>query len=248
MRLLRSLLIAGLLLSLASCLGSREERVERLVTLGDSYHEKGQLEEASIIYRKALQLDRRNAKAWYHLGINSISQGNGTSASQAFTRAVELDPDNLEAFRKLAEMHLYALASPLPVQPDEIFANLVRITEAAERTHPDAFEVLYIKAGILQHQKAADQAMAMMRRAWEKRPDDMGATLSLGAMLVARNQFDEAEKIVTPLTEKDETAPAAYNFLYSLMARTNRLDEAEQLLRAKCERFPNDASNWIMGF
>ncbi len=247
MLLLRLLLIAGTLLALGSCLGgNQKERVQRFLELGDSYHDKGQYNEASIMYRKALQQDRRSPEAWYKLALNAMKEQKYDLAGQALRRVVELDPDNLDAFRYLAEFHLASLEAPLPLQPRLLLENLMRIIEKAEVRHPEAFEVLYVKGRVLRYQGEIDNAIRMLRRAQEANPSDFGVNFALVTMLMEQEQYQEAEVLARALLEQEEPDSKAFDLMYMLRIRQGDYDEARELLEEKCERYPEVAKNWIL--
>lgn len=53
-------------------------------------------------YRQALELDEKESRYWYNLGIAYAELGSYPEARAAFHRAIELDPDD-EQYRKAAE-------------------------------------------------------------------------------------------------------------------------------------------------
>jgi predicted Zn-dependent protease len=198
------------------------------------------------MYRKALQFDRRSPEAWYHLGLNALKQRDFQTAGQAFVRTTELDPDNLDALLKLSDLHILALSAPLPVQPGKTLDNLIALSVEAEQRHPEAFEVLFVKARILQLQRATDEAIELLRQARALRPSNATVNLSLVNLLMGAEQYDEAEALLQPLLDSEDPQPLAFDFAYALHSRQHQLEEAGEVLREKCERFPDSAGNWIM--
>ena len=60
---------AALLLPLLVLLVSCSRDPKSLVATGNKYFDRGKYKEASIMYRRALQKDRKSADAWYRLGL-----------------------------------------------------------------------------------------------------------------------------------------------------------------------------------
>src|SRR5271157_3145770 len=87
------LLVLPLLVLLVSC--SRDP--QSLVATGNKYFDRGKYKEASIMYRRALQKDRKWADAWYRLGLVDATLGQWGEALSAYQRAVELNPRNTDA-------------------------------------------------------------------------------------------------------------------------------------------------------
>lgn len=239
-------LVPGFLLGvLLACNSNPQAQRQRLVALGDGHFEHQRYEEASILYRKALLVDRRFAPAYYRLGLADLALGRRAGAEEAFRRAFELDPGNLDAFRQLAELHFVSLASPAPVSRQATLDSLISLHRQAEQRHPDTAEVLLVKGQILAYQGAAEEALSLFRRVYERMPDDTAAVLGLSASLVQNGLPDEARSVAEKLLARDPTAGPVYDFLYLLHARSGRREAAEAVLGTKCRNIPENTGNWI---
>jgi Flp pilus assembly protein TadD len=71
------------------------------VVQGIALQQSGKLPEAEAALRKATELDASRADAWYALG-SVLQQLGNDDASQAFSKAVELKPDDPNARLRLA--------------------------------------------------------------------------------------------------------------------------------------------------
>src|SRR2546430_13182322 len=104
------LLVPGVLacLLLPGC--SRDPKVlrEQCVNNGNKYFRNGKYKQASILYRRALQLDPKYAEAYYRLGITDMQLKDYSSAARSLQRATELDPANDDAAIRLAEIYVAA--------------------------------------------------------------------------------------------------------------------------------------------
>ena len=68
---------------------------------GEIEFRKGHFEQAETLYREALKMDSKNARAHFGLGKLAMGKVNNKAALQELTRAIELDP-------KEPLYHLYA--------------------------------------------------------------------------------------------------------------------------------------------
>jgi cytochrome c-type biogenesis protein CcmH len=93
--------VGSMIASLEAKLKSNPNDAEGWRMLGWSFFETGKFAEAAMAYKKASQLAPKNAEYWSSLGEALVLAGNGQSipkdASDAFRRAVELDPKDARA-------------------------------------------------------------------------------------------------------------------------------------------------------
>ena len=237
-------LIAILLLA-AGCGSNPEEQKQRLLELGNKYFERGQFDEASIIYRKAIQVDRRFAEAYYRLGLTLLELRRWDAAGSVLRRAFELDPSNLDAFRKLAELHVLALTHGTGGNREETLRSLMELQRQAEERNPQAMEVLLIKGQILAFQGELEEALALFRRAHQEAPDDPAVSLALAAATFRQGAVQEAEKIARDYLGRHPEAEQFYDFLYLLYAAQGDRDRGEAVLKEKCSAVPENPRNWL---
>ncbi len=229
------------LLVLAGCTRDPDVQKKKFLELGNRYFQQEKYEEASLLYRKALQEDGRFAEAYYRLALVRLKLGNLDGAGAALLRAFDLDPDNLDAFDKLADLYLLALSQPVVAQPKESLQNLIDLTERAERHHPGAAVIFYVKGRTALLQKDYGQAIALLRQAHEANPSDLRARVALVAALARDKQYAEAEKTAKLIIADHPASFATYDLLYALYSSQRRRTEAEAILRAKTEAAPDNA-------
>src|SRR5579863_8581324 len=83
---------------------------QRYVKSGNKYYERGRYKEAALLYQHALDEDMRYGEAWYRMGLVDLKLGQDDAARGAFSRAVDLDPNNMDAMVHLAEMDIAVYA------------------------------------------------------------------------------------------------------------------------------------------
>ena len=84
-----------------SLLGKATRSAQNIAFQGEVEFRKGHFEQADALYREALKLDSKNARAHFGLGKLAVGRVKNKVAIQEFTRAIELEP-------KEPLYHLYA--------------------------------------------------------------------------------------------------------------------------------------------
>ncbi|MCP5120237.1 MAG: tetratricopeptide repeat protein [bacterium] len=230
--------LAALLLGLLACSRDPEVTKRRLFQIGQKYMESGKYREASLFFRNALRNDRRFGDAYHQLGLAEWKLGRTSPAAGAFQRAFELQPSNVDAFRRLAEIHLSGYANS--AIRTRILSNLLRLIERAEEHNPHSFEVIRIKGHLARIQGNLEMATDLFRQALAIQPAEPKATLALAESLYANGQATEAERIALAGLEQHRSCGRLYDFLCVVYSSQNRLSDAEAMLRAKSDHNPQN--------
>src|ERR1700739_4257111 len=94
-RMVALLFLATGLTLLSACRNSARAREH--VEKGNEYLAQQQLSSAEKEDQQAIEINPNSADAYYRLGLLQIQQEYPTVAVQSFSRAVDLDPKNLDA-------------------------------------------------------------------------------------------------------------------------------------------------------
>jgi tetratricopeptide (TPR) repeat protein len=186
---------AGLALAIAlvaSSACSKEAKIARYLERGDQYLKEGKSREAIIEFLNVIQLDERNPEATARLARTLFDTGQFGPAFQYLQRAVEFNPDDLEARVRLATLHAFS----------------GRLEEAREEAgfaldkDPKNLDALAIFAGAASTEGEVDGAM---RRLESVRSDHAGKAkfhLTMGSLQLrkrdvagAENSFQEAARV-----------------------------------------------------
>ncbi len=108
MKSCKFLVLLPLLLAVSSCSLDPKAQAQRYLDNGNKFFDKGKFKEASIMYRRALQKDLRFGEAYYRLGLTDLKLAAYGDASKMLRRSVELQPTNIDAATKLADLFLLA--------------------------------------------------------------------------------------------------------------------------------------------
>ena len=78
------------------------DRVAALMRTGMEAALTGEIDEAAVAFRKAVEADPTDAEAWSSLGVVLVRAGDETRGVEAFRRALRAAPGHPEAHRNLA--------------------------------------------------------------------------------------------------------------------------------------------------
>ncbi len=235
------LVLAGVL---GGCSRDPEATKRRMLETGNKYFERGKYKEASIIYRRALQVDMRYTEAHLRLGLTELRLGRIQEAMASFHRAFDLDASNSQAYAALADLYLSAYLAD-PRRRTAWLKELNQITERAEAQNPENFEVYRIKGLMASAEKRFEDAVRLFEGALGLKPGEPRVTMALVQSLSAINRFDEGEKIARQFIAKDPTYGMMYDVLYVEYVRQNRVPDAEQILQSKCRSNPKELTYWL---
>ena len=142
-------------------LALQPQDVDVLCECGDTLQESGDLAGAAALYRRALKTNPRLARAWYSGGCVEIARREYVLAMMCFEKAVELQPDWLEARHNLARA-LYELG--------QASAALTHFRSCAAQPQEGSAQARAMIAVIVPGVPEADnQAILEARRNWVER-------------------------------------------------------------------------------
>ena len=216
----------------------------KYVDSGNQYFRAGKFREASILYRRALAKDMRCADAWYRLGLANLKLGAAGEARRNFSRAMEIDPQNIDAIVKLGDLDL-VFYSMSPQGNRAILADLQDLVRQLFKKDPKSFEGLRFSGHIALLQKDRKTAIQKFEQANQAKPDQPELVLPLVETLFADQQNDAGEKLAVQLIAKRKDFGPIYDTLYFHYLRTNRIQEGEELLKKKVSNNPGQAGGLL---
>ena len=214
-RLLAVAALCGVLL--VSCTSqSRQRHLDR----GEEYLQKRKFHEALMEFRAASEIDKNSAQA--HWGMarahENLAQFNETVEN--LRKAVELDPDNLEAKAKLGNYFLV-------FQPP-LFHETEKIIEQIFSQDPNFVEGHILKASLFAAQnKPETEVLEVLKHAISLAPNRTESYLSLSRYFMRRERRAEAENAIQKGIEVNPNAALGYIEYGRFLTFTERTEEAE---------------------
>lgn len=233
----RVALLLPFVLLLSSCTLDPEGRKQRLLETGNRYYDSGQFKEASIIYQRAIQQDRRFGEAYYRLGLTELALGRISRAVAALNRAAELQPENEDAYERLANLYI-AVMRANAADKEDYLGEINRLTERAEAHFPNSFPVHRVRGIIALEMEDYETAERRLRQAMEEKPDDQSVAILIAQCYRGTGRPEEAEQLLRSFIKEHEASDLVSDYLYVRLFEENRRDEALEILQAKIARNP----------
>jgi tetratricopeptide (TPR) repeat protein len=217
-----------------SCGRGAQAYVER----AKRYYNEDKYEESALNSRKAVQSDSGSGQAYYWLGLAELKLGHARNAYVALTRSVELLPLQDDPKIKLADLILedYLLDSKRPAQ---LYEQVTKLSDQLLAKDSNSYHALLIKTYLALTDRRPGLAAAFLRRAELARPNQPETSFLLAQALIQDNQPGEGERVAKQLIDLSKTYTPIYDVLYSFYRRTNRLADAETVLRTKIANNPS---------
>jgi tetratricopeptide (TPR) repeat protein len=195
------------------------------LSLGEALHDIGDVNKAALEFRAALKNAPDDPQAHVLLGMALRDQSELDEAKTYLDKALELDPKNGRAYFELGLLYNRQLKQ---AEAQDALGKAVQYA-------PNQSRFWYAYGEIYRVQQHDEDALRAYRKAVEIEPPFPKAVAKLGAMLVERKQYDEAEPYLIQAIRKDEKNPANYWFLgkaYAAKRKTRAaIDNYELFLR-----------------
>jgi tetratricopeptide (TPR) repeat protein len=234
--------------------------------MGRIHLRNGQLDKARNEFRKALDLDPKNADALLNLASIQAAEGRNADAELLIKRALQVNPNSIGALSQLAELErdlgnideairlfeeAMALDDSLPFLYQgygDVLQRAGRFEGAEEafkmvlQLDPDSFKAHYNLGVTYGNQGRVDDAITEYESALEMSPDHPEASLvhnNLGAIALDRGNVDTA---MGHFEKAVERAPrhleSRYNLALIYMEK-RRVEDAVEMLEAAAVVDPN---------
>ena len=225
--------------------------------LGRAYFAEGAWAKAAESFERASELDPRSAPAQYYLGAAYGRQAMRASklkqpflakkVQRAFERAVEIDPEYLDA--RLGLLDFYRMA------PGFMGGGMDKARgQAAEIRKRDPLRGAYAFASIALAEKRPDLAAKEYELAIASAPDSVGPYLALADLRGQQGRWDDAWPLLERYRARRPNDPRLPYFVGRFAASSGqRLDEGEAGLRSYLRQAPapdapsHAATHWRLG-
>jgi serine/threonine protein kinase/Flp pilus assembly protein TadD len=206
-------------------------------------------QEEKTIARKPTE--NPQAYDFYLRGRSYTRRENIDYALQMFEQAIQLDPNFALAHAGIA--HLCGLIYEIREQSPKWIERGLAACDRATALAPDLPEVLVAHARIFYAQKKYEEAVLLVQRAIERKPDCEGSWNILGRAYFASGRFEEAVALTERAIEANGDDYNVYIPYGNALDRLGRKKEAEHLrerlikvLRQQLELVPEDVRARIL--
>src|SRR2546430_14816128 len=255
-----SILLLAAALVTAGC--SRDPNVlkKKYLDAGNRYFDKQKYREASIMYRTAIRKDPRYGEAYYRNGLAQIRENRFGEAEGSFRRAVELLPEGPERVYSRVQLgDIYvAILEGSPKAPSVVESEVERLSAELLKLDPKSFDGLRIRGALRSVQavelsgkhpaealEALRAAIVDLRAADAITPYRAEVVSTLARVLWGNGQPAEAEKYLKGLLKAQPGFSSAYGELKRFYLKTNRLADAEEILKSGAANLPDRQNEFL---
>jgi tetratricopeptide (TPR) repeat protein len=253
---MRYLALAASALVLISCNRDPNYLKTKYLQSGIKYYDATRYKEASIMFRKSIEADRKFGSPYYRLALTDLKLGQVASAVPALRRAVELlkpgTADGDDAVLKLSE--IMVVAAQGQENNESIVKDVQQMVDALLKRNPDSWQghklagdldmlataKLYRAENVVDAKKQLATAITEYRTALAVKPGDAVITLALGRTLVADGEAAEAQTLFKGMIDRDKKNVSGYYELYRVYLAENKVPEAEAVLKSAIQSNPKD--------
>lgn len=173
---------------------------EAVTTLALLYNDEGDSARALSVL-EAFPEKERTAKSYSVLGFTYEQKKDYKNAIDAYAKAVEQDPDNLDAKRGLAQNQLNA---------GQMEAALDQYKQIIDADPQDAQSYMHI-AEIYRRDGKFDQALTMLKKAQTVVPDSLELPYNMATIYEATGRYDDAIQTLQSLIQRSQRAEGVYS-------------------------------------
>lgn len=246
-----------LIVALACASVAAAAPADDLLRQGQALFREGKLDEAAEALEEAVELAPANAEAHHMLGATYGRQaGQGSmfakmrlagKIKEHFERAVALEPEKLEYRDSLFQFYI---AAPAVAGGGVDKAR----AQAAEMTKRDPVRGDMALAAIARSEGKPDEAIALLKAAHAKHPDNARLGVQIGIALQDQKRYDEAFVWFQSMVAKDPAAMGAwYQLGRTAVLAKARLADGEAALKRYLAGTPGEqdpphaAAHWRLG-
>ncbi|HEY4843351.1 MAG TPA: tetratricopeptide repeat protein [Terriglobales bacterium] len=201
---------------------------EAITTLAYLYNELGDTSRAAQVLSSVPNTER-SAKLYSALGYTYEQQKQYKEAIEAYRHAIEMDRDNLDAIRGLAQNLLNDGQADAALDQYKVIAD----------ANPEDAQTYVRIAEIYRKQGKFDLALENLKKAESMVQDSVEVPYNIAAIYQAQGRFDEAIPIMRDLLKKSEKPDGGY----SNGERSNRAVFLERLGMIYRDQGNNQAAN-----
>lgn len=231
----KKLLVVALAAIMVVGCGGKEERKAKYLERGKAFIAEENWDKAGVEIKNVLQIDPKSSEAYYLMGQVEERKQEWGKALGNYKKAVELDPDLIDARARLAQFYmLQANAYKSRDERDGEASMLGQAqTEIDEVLKRDAKHsgARTIQASMLVREGKSDEALVLAETIVKEDPSYGPAAGLLASLYEQAGRTTDAEKVLLAAVGKSESPIALKLQLGQLYAREKNNEAAEKMLR-----------------
>ena len=235
MKHLKKILVASLAASVIAC-GGAEDRKAVYMDKALQSMKLGDLDKARIELKNVLQIDPKDAEAYFQLGKVMEAKQDFRKAFGNYNKAAELDPDNPEYKAKIGRFYL-VLANDAAKAEEQL--------EAIEKVDANNRHGKLLKAGILFKKGDAGQATAILEQLNTQDPSDTEVAKFLAQIHSKNKDYGKSQKVLKAAIAAHPNDTTLLNMLAQAYMLAKDADNAEKTLRKVVDIKPEVLTHYV---
>ena len=250
----KKLILLTAIASLAAC-GGADERKSVYMDKAMKSMQAGDYDKARIELKNVLQIDPKDARAYFALGEVFEAKLKLRKAFGSFSKAIELDPENPEYLAKIGRFYL-VLANDIDKAEEQLgkieaidknsrhgrllkagillkrgdIDNAQTIVEELYAGNSGDEEVASFLAAIYTKKEMSSRAVEVLEKAVAANKDNTSLMARLASAYILDDKRDRAESILKEMLYKDSNVFNHYLNLARFYQQENRIDDAQDVL------------------
>ncbi len=235
-------LVLALIAAMTVGCGGKEEREAKYLERGKEYLAEENYDKAKIEFKNVLQINPKSSEAHYYSAQVAEKLQEWPKAYAGYSKAIELDPENLDARAKLGVFNLLQ-ANSAKLQDDAVNEGLA-IESAKEqrdeifKRNPDHKGGRLLEAGLLVREDQLDKAIGIVEAVLSGSPDDPVAVSMLVDFYLAKEDKSSARRVLEDGVEHNHADVNLKFRLAKFYANENLNEEAIKVIKDLIEQKP----------
>jgi tetratricopeptide (TPR) repeat protein len=200
------------------------------ISMGRNYDDESLFGEGVKSLRRAIELDPKQAMAYFYLGEVYHAEGDIDNAVRNVSKAFELDPTNVAYKRRLDAVQSESkestisdmLVSAATHCDRDMIQNAIQEYENVLELDEDNVDALHHLGSIYRDKDEIDRAKDYLKHALKVDEDHKSALLLMGKMLFEESEFDEASTFLEHLTDIEPEFFAGHYYYGLVLGSLNR--------------------------
>lgn len=193
------------------------QRIQSLLKMSEFQYLLKKYEPSIATANRVLQIDPQNADAYFMMGLNYRDMQSNPNAIQMLQKAVELNPDIIDAWITLGQLHAEA-NDPIAL----------RYFDSASEIAPDNIEVLHAKAFYLMEQEQLESSIQLFKRIARIDPQYDVAHFNAGLLYLDLDSIQQAYDQFNITVKIKPTHAKAYYYRGVTLALMGKPEVARQ--------------------
>ncbi len=269
MKLIKFFMLTFFTVVLIAC-GGAEERKAVYMEKAKTSIASGDLDKARIELKNVLQIDPKDAEAYYQLGKVYEKQKNYQKAYSHFLKVEKLDPEHLANHAQLGKIYLLLvndvektqqkidliltkdpgnpdgllLKSTLMLKNNDIEKAII-VAQQVIDTNPKFIDGITFLATLYFKNKQPKVAIRLLDKSLKTYPGNESLNRLLALFLVNEKDYKRAEVLYNKFLKDNPDSRNSYNTLAAFYAQSGDKEKSEKVLKDSISNDPEDVERYL---